>query len=502
MATDSVTGTSEGGVAVGKVRMNRTQRDTRFVKGIENGVRGLRRTQRLAACAVLASATLLIGAHRATADDMGDPSIEERLEDAEQMIRGLQREVEGLRQQQQQVQAEVPPEAEPTDFRVFWKDGLRAETRNKKFTTRIGGRIQNDWVAGTMSDDLQDELIGIDPDTNRPVSIGDFKNGVEFRRARLYIQGTMYDHIIYKAQYDFAGGDADFKDVYLGLRNIPHVGTIKVGQFKEPFSLEELTSSNYITFLERSLPNVFAPGRSTGIMATNTAFDDRMTWAGGYFRDSDDFGDEASDEEYVLTGRVTALPIYQDRGRMLLHLGAAGRTRQIGDDEARFQARPEIHKSQRFIDTGTFDAKNETSFGAEAALVCGSGSLQAEYMRHMVDTPGSTDPWFDGFYVLGSYFLTGEHRPYSTSAGAFSAVKPRNNFSMSEGTWGAWELAARYSQADLNDSGITGGELRNTTMGLNWYLNPNVRLMANWVHAYRKTVGDGDLFGMRFQVFF
>ena len=64
------------------------------------------------------------------------------------------------------------------------------------------------------------------------------------------------------------------------------------------------------------------------------------------------------------------------------------------------------------------------------------------------------------------------------------------------------KLAARYSQADLNDSGITGGELRNTTMGLNWYLNPNVRLMANWVHAYRKTVGDGDLFGMRFQVFF
>ena len=73
-------------------------------------------------------------------------------------------------------------------------------------------------------------------------------------------------------------------------------------------------------------------------MLTNTAFDKRMTWAGGYFRDSDDFGDEASDKEYVFTGRLTGLPVYEDGGRTLVHVGASGRTRQIGDREARFRA--------------------------------------------------------------------------------------------------------------------------------------------------------------------
>jgi phosphate-selective porin OprO/OprP len=417
--------------------------------------------------------------------------VEQRLEEAEDLIRQLQQEVDEMKKEQAAAPAPAPAKEDPNTFRAYWKDGLRFETKDKKYTARIGGRIQNDWMFGTMDEDLEAKTGE------------DLENGVEFRRARIYIEGTMPHNIFYKAQYDFAGGDPEFKDVYLGLAKIPWVGSFRVGQFKEPFSLEELTSSNNITFMERSLPNeVISPARHTGLMLNNAILEQRMTWAAGFFRNSDDFGDNSGDDEYVWTARLTGLPIYQDDGRTLLHLGAAGRTRQIGDEELRLRTRPEQHLAPRFADTGTFDAEHQTSAGAEAAFVYGPASLQSEYMYTSVDTPGTLDPDFDGFYVLASYFLTGEHRPYKTDEGIFGAVKPNHDFSIADGGWGAWEIATRYSQTDLDDQSIKGGNLRNNTVGLNWYLNPNVRVMLNYVHSHRQSEGSADMFGTRFQVFF
>jgi len=108
----------------------------------------------------------------------------------------------------------------------------------------------------------------------------------------------------------------------------------------------------------------------------------------------------------------------------------------------------------------------------EAAWINGPISLQGEYITANADrTDGSEDVDLDGYYVQAIYFLNGEHRNYKTSEAAFSRVKPKENFSY--GGLGAWEIAARYSELDLNDQDITGGELRNITGGLNWYLNPN-----------------------------
>lgn len=404
---------------------------------------------------------------------------------------GIEERIEALQEEIDELKGRI---AEPagSDFRLDWKEGIRLDSADGAFKLKIGGRIMNDWAWMSQDDEIE-------------TAVGELEDGTEFRRARLYVEGTIYERMIFKAQYDFAGGDADFKDVYIGLKKLPTLGTLKVGHFKEPFSLEELTSSKYITFMERSLPIAFAPSRNTGIGVMNAVLDKRMTWALGIFRDTDSFGDGAGDGGgYSFTTRVTGLPWYEDKGRKLLHLGFAWSRRDPEDDVVRFSQRPEVHLAPRFVDTEEFAATQIDLLGVETALVYGPASVQGEYIHADVETRSGSDPDFSGFYVTGSYFLTGEHRKYKESSGAFSRVKPKNNFLDGKGGLGAWELAVRYSEIDLDDrdAGILGGELHDFTFGINWHLNPNARVMLNYVLSELEGVGDADLVGMRFQVDF
>ena len=113
------------------------------------------------------------------------------------------------------------------------------------------------------------------------------------------------------------------------------------------------------------------------------------------------------------------------------------------------------------------------------------------------DTPDGADPTFQGFYAAASWFLTGEVRPYSRSNATFGRVRPRRSL-RSEGGAGAWEIAARFSRLDLSDQEIAGGELEDVTLGLNWYANPFVRVMANWIHAEVDGSGGSDTLVTRF----
>ena len=262
--------------------------------------------------------------------------------------------------------------------------------------------------------------------------------------------------------------------------------------------MEELASSKYIIFMERALPNIFAPSRNTGFMLHNTASDERITTAIGVFKSTDDYGENVDDSGYNITGRVTALPLYENKGANLLHLGAAYSYRNP-DDSIRYRQRPEAHLTDRFVDTGTFAGDQVDLVGLEAAWVNGPLSLQGEYMMASADRlGGGSDVEFDGYYVQASYFLTGEHRKYKTTKGAFSRIKPEENYNAAGGS-GAWEIKARYSGLDLSDSDITGGELNNITAGLNWYLNPNTRIMWDYVHADKDDVGEADMLMMRLQ---
>ena len=376
-------------------------------------------------------------------------------------------------------------ESDAKDFRVFWKEGLNLKTEDDSFSLKIGGRLMTDFTWISEDEDIKNDSL-----------IGEQEDGVEVRRARMYFSGNIYDNVNYKLQLDFAGAEVTFKDAFLEITDLPF-GKLKMGNFYEPFSLETVTSSKYITFAERGLPTIFSPERQTGFMLHDTHYDGRVYTAVGVFRETDGTGENIDDGGYHITARGSVLPIYEDGGKSLLHLGAAYSLRNP-DDTLRIRQRPEAHLTDRFIDTTSMSSDRYDLLGLEAAWVNGPFSLQSEYIKANVDRMNASDVCFDGYYVQASYFLTGEHRAYKTKEAAFSRVKPKNNYKYGSGA-GAWEAKLRFSELDLNDKDVTGGKLNDITAGMNWYLNPNTKIMWDYIHADKEDSGQADIVVMRLQ---
>jgi len=338
----------------------------------------------------------------------------------------------------------------------------KAEAKAQHKHLKFGGRIMADYAF--YADDP-----GLD--------LGD---GQEFRRARLFAKGSFGDWH-FKGQYDFAGNKTKIKDAYIkyeGFKNF----TLAGGQFHEQFGLEELTSSKYITFMERSLANVFVPSRHIGLdVRTHGDF-----WSGavGVFGGTASGSSKGIDSRFDVTGRATVAPFHEN-GRVL-HLGGAISYRLPDSNRTvRFDERPESHVTHfKLVDTGTIaNVDNFISYGLEGAAVYGPVSVQGEYIRTDVNfqNGGTNEPNFNGYYVYASWFMTGESRPYSVKKGSFGRVHPHHNFGPDG--WGALEVAARFSQLDLEDTGFPGGKEQDVTVGVNWYPHKHVRFMFNWVYV-------------------
>ena len=459
--------------------------------------------------------TMLIGLLAASGSISAQVS-EERIQLLEQQLELLKGEIQELKahlfkeESEGETRASVPPgsgaveraattitplaepEKDPNQFRVYWQDGVRMDSADEQFKLRIGGRIMNDW-AFVGADDSLVESLG---------PLGTLvRDGTQFRRARLYAFGVLYDRIEYRAEFDFADRFGNFSDIYVGLRDVPVLGTLKAGHFKEPFGLEALTSSNNITLLERSAGGAFAPLRNIGIAFQNSVAKGRISYAAGVFREALSAGNSVGSGGPNLTARVTGLPVYADGGRKYLHLGAAYSHQGAPLGVTLFGSRPEANLLPPFVLTPLLETSSYNMVGLEAAAVAGPFSVQSEYMKSSVNSVSSGDPTFSGFYVLGSVFLTGEHRPYWHGGGAFDRVRPNSSF-MDDGGTGAWEIVARYSQLDLNDRLVRGGEMKNFTFGVNWHLNPYSRIMWNYVRSEVEDTGNADILQMRFKIDF
>lgn len=382
------------------------------------------------------------------------------------------------------------PVDDPHTIFFKWSSGLKGKSNDGNFEIALGGRVMFDW-------------LWISGDDNVPI---DSTDRTYFRRVRMHMEGTVYKNAFYKVELDFASGsDVAFRNVYVGLKKVPVAGKVTLGHFKEPFSLEELTSSRHITMMERSMPtNAFAPSYHSGFGIGDAAMEKRLTWAIGVFRNSEDVGgDVAEDGGYNITARVTGLAIRNDDEKTLLHVGVSASFRSA--DSVRYRARPGTGTGDRIVDTGSISDVDEVMLLAfEVAFAWQSLSIQGEFFYTDVGSAAAGDPAFSGWYVLVSYFLTGESRPYKDSSGTFDRVKPMKNFHDGGDGWGAWELAFRIDSIDLTDGTITGGEAMTYVVGVNWYWNPNMRVMLNFVIGDLDAAGVDDVnaFEMRFQADF
>ena len=304
--------------------------------------------------------------------------------------------------------------------------------------------------------------------------------GTEFRRVRIFNSGKLYGNVKYKLQLDFAGGEISFKDIWMELGELPFSGKLRVGHFKEPLRLEALTSSKYITFMERALPISLSPERNTGAMY-HTTFGDKISFQSGIFREGDSFGnDKEATNNVNITSRVTYLAINNDR--KLLHLGASNSIRRNNDNTYKISSRAENHLGTKLIDASFEDIDESNLLGGEFAYVNGSLSLQGEYLQTTLS--GLTETKLSSYYAQLSYFLTGESRPYKSSLDGFGRVNPNNNYG--NGGKGAIEVVARTSQICLEKADM--GQLNAKTIGLNWHLNPNTRVMVNYVMGERTSL--------------
>jgi phosphate-selective porin OprO/OprP len=365
---------------------------------------------------------------------------------------------------------------------------------------------------------FQADGVAFNQDAANRDSFGYIENGADFRRARLAGKAELAPTMNAFFQMEFAfPGRPTFADVWVEWTDLPRLGTVRVGQWKHPFSLEVVSSFRYTTFMERSsLFQAFTPFRHLGVGFYNHSDDLMATWAASYFRTGQDqFGGSLSTTGgNGVAGRLTQLAWYDDSslGRSYMHLGGAYYWNSPPRHVGRFRSIPEMFVGENspgavgtagfpvpgafngtpfFVDTGVLlDTEHIHTFGLEALLVHGPLSIQAEAVSALVDQEASPAALLGGAYVQVGWFLTGEHRPYDRTSGAIDRVRPFEDFFLVrtdrgiEGGWGAWELATRYSHIDLNDESIQGGRMDNLTAGVNWYCNPYSKVVFNYVHSW------------------
>jgi phosphate-selective porin OprO/OprP len=335
----------------------------------------------------------------------------------------------------------------------------------------------------------------------------DFSNGIFVRRTRFGFDGAFAGNFNYRLLLEFGSGGgtegpARVNDAWIAYTGLAPF-TFQLGAFSPPANMDDSTSAEDLPFLERAS----ASELSRALAAADGRFGLAMKsggkrWMSSLAVTSRTAGDaEAFDSQFAAVGRAAFLAATSDDYNV--HLGLSGSHVFSPPDQGpgstprhplRLRDRPEVRvDSTRLIDSGSIDGAHASVFGAELAANWRNFYLQGENFWFDVERRDATlaDPSFGGYYLQGSWVITGENRRYNPANGSFQNPRARQPFSR-DGGIGAWELAARYSSMDLNfDEGmdgtaavagsVRGGEQSIFTLGVNWYLNPNFKLMMNYL---------------------
>ena len=307
--------------------------------------------------------------------------------------------------------------------------------------------------------------------------------------------------------------------VFMTFKDVIPNGNIRVGNQQDWFSLEHITSARYLDFMERApIMDAFSGPNNNGYTPGVSFFgttDNKMAGLqmGVYKNNAYDSGFPYSiGNAFEYGGRAFWTPYYDEcsEGRYLVHTAFAAEYRSFNTDLGSNQTGENVRIRNRgdlriasstltpnFADTGNFFALGQTLIDPELAIVWGPITIKAEYTAGWFNgartcqqgTPNGSSKSLGGVMMSGGYAeclyaLTGENAVYNRQTGVFGQFIPKNNVNFSQGQYGAWQVGMRYDWLDMNSGLITGGRNQDATLGVNWWINPNIRYQFNVVGTY------------------
>jgi phosphate-selective porin OprO/OprP len=414
--------------------------------------------------------------------------------------------IEGLKQQIQQLDQkvrilernrELDQEAADTKAKTASKlslgaSGFAVTSADSNFVFKVRGYVQADgrfYPSERVDTAINDTFL--------------------LRRVRPIFEGTVYDKFDYRVMLDF-GAQASLstannslvQDAYVNARLAPEV-QLQAGKFKEPVSLERLQSGANLLFVERAFPTQLAPNRDVGVQLQGDLFNRTLRYEVGAFNGVADGGSgdfETADSDKDVAARVFAQPFKNSDLDALrgLGFGVAG---TYGDQDGALRSYIS-EGAQRFFTYRTSavaTAPNVLASGnhwrvvPQAHYYWGPFGLLTEYAvssQEVLQAGGGAGAGtrerltHTAWQVAASYFLTGEEN-------SFKAVNPLRPVGGGDGGWGAWEIAVRVSELDVDDDAfpIFANPATAATgalaygVGVNWHLNRNLKVTLNYGHT-------------------
>ena len=428
----------------------------------------------------LIAAGILLGSNFAHADDR------EEIEKLRALVQELDQKIKVLDRKSELVAEETAAKQKTTPIVTAGDKGFSLKSADGNFEFKLRGLLQadnrtffgDDRTAGVSGTSLDDEFL--------------------LRRVRPTFEGTVFGKYDFRFTPDLAPEAANVQDAYINARFTPWF-KVQAGKFKVPYSLERLQSGSDLRFVERSyVANALLPNRDIGVQLHGDVLDGKLSYAAGVFDGVADGGSNATnrdngaaskDKEYV--ARIFAQP-FKDQDNVLAGLGfglAAGTSDYKNDGFLNPSYRSPGQLTFFSYDTAVVGDGRQTRISPQFNYYYGPFGLLGEYARvkHDIARGGNEDTLeHDGWQLASTYVLTGEDN-------SFKGINPKRPFDIDKGQWGAWEVALRYSELNIDDgafddvAGIRFANANSTTesasswaAGLNWYLNKYVKLQTTY----------------------
>lgn len=424
-------------------------------------------------------------ADEATADKISQ--LQKMLEQQQQQMQAMAEELKTL----QKARADDKGKSAGTPVLAAFKDGVKFEDGSGNWQLAINGRVQFDGRTFNPDQAAADTW--------------------SVRRARLGGTMTLYKDYSARVEGEYSGSSTTLTYAYFDINKFK-AAKLRLGQFKPFYGLERATSTNFLDFQERSMADAILGGSyDRGLMLHGSPFKGvyySTAWINGNNKDESDVEYDNKDLMARVTGNVAEWAGWKDS---VVHAGGFyAKGRQEGNS-----AVPVLQTEARgykFFETAGnqfTDNVDRDRGGVELALSHGPVKLQGEYIRAEFEGK-DFDRDMSAWYASLNWLVTGETFASTYKDGVFGRLRPKQNFSFDSDGWGALQLGVRYSSFDGDDflasnaagSGqLAAGKTNDAhawTLGANWVLNPNVRVIANYVHTRFDTDVNTNVVGKDF----